>query len=305
MSENIGAIDIGSNAIRLVIGRLEEKGRLCIVKKIREPVRLGHDVFLDGTITDKTSAKAIKAFDKFKDNLKKFSVTHCRAVATSAVREAKNKADFIQRVQKETGIKIQIIDGIEEAKLIHLAVSRELDLNKKRAMLIDIGGGSVEVTFSNSGQMMATESFRMGTVRLLEKLQKNKWGEQHLNLLIGEFVQSLSRYIETESHGQHLAFAVGTGGNLECLGRLKVQLLNKTPNTFLTAEELGEIINKLRGITLSERINKLDMRPDRADVIVPAAMVVQTIMRQAACEKLMIPYVGLKDGLLWKVSGLT
>ncbi|MGE0633091.1 MAG: hypothetical protein AB7O96_11820 [Pseudobdellovibrionaceae bacterium] len=298
LSLNIAAIDIGSNAIRLVIGAVEKPARLRMLKKFREPVRLGHDVFLDGEISEKTEEKALRAFGKFKEVMKKYEVRSCKAVATSACREAKNKDAFVKRVYAETGIKINIIDGIEEARLVHLAVQKEVDLSKKRAILIDIGGGSVEVTFSEDGYLTATESFRMGTVRLLENLQKRKLKEEHLNILIGEFVEKLSKYLDSNS-GEKLAFAVGTGGNIECLGRLKVQLLGKSPNTFVTSTELAAINDKLRSISVEDRITNLEMRPDRADVIVPASMVLQMILRQAGVDKLLVPYVGLKDGILW------
>lgn len=299
LSSNIAAIDIGSNAIRLVIAAVERPVQLRILKKYREPVRLGHDVFLDGEISGKTEDKALRAFQKFREVMKKYDVKTCKAVATSACREAKNKQAFIKRVFEKTGIRIQIIDGIEEARLVHLAVKKEVDLGKKRAILIDIGGGSVEVTFSEDGYLTATESFRMGTVRLLETLQKRKLTEQHLNIVIGEFVEKLSKYLESNNASESLSFAAGTGGNIECLGRLKGQLLNKSPNTFVTLDELGAIIDKLRSISIQERISKFDMRPDRADVIVPASMVLQMIMRQAGVEKLIVPYVGLKEGILW------
>ncbi len=303
MNQNYAAIDMGSNALRLIIGEWNtDSQRMRILKKIREPVRLGHDSFLDGEIANKTQLKVVKAFDLFKAQLKKFDVKNCRAVATSAVREAKNRDEFMSFIQKETGIKIHIIEGDEEAEIIYVAVKNEIDLARKKVIAIDIGGGSVEISLSENARLVATQSFKMGTVRLLERLVKNKMDESHLNLLIGEFIEPLHSYLDSHLKGDPVAFAVGTGGNIECLGRLKLQLLGKTPNTFVTLSELNDIINRVKSFTVQERMQRLEMRPDRADVILPASFVLQTILSQLGVEKLVIPYVGLRDGILWQMA---
>lgn len=303
MPHYISAIDIGSNAIRMIVGEVRDQ-RLHVVKKFRAPVRLGKDVFHDGEISEKVLKETEKAFERFAEINKKFKVEHCRAVATSAVREARNRQSLVGRILKQSRIQIEVIDGIEEARLIHAAVRREVDLNRRRLLLIDIGGGSVEVTFSEGGLMSATQSFPMGTVRLLQFLEKRKLDEKGLRVIMGEFVTPLSRYIESHADTTGLELAVGTGGNLECMGRLKVQLLGRTPNTFVSLSELVLISRRLESLTVKERIEKLELRPDRADVIVPAVLLVKTILRQAGVEKILIPGVGLRDGLLWSVAGL-
>jgi exopolyphosphatase/guanosine-5'-triphosphate,3'-diphosphate pyrophosphatase len=141
----------------------------------------------------------------------------------------------------------------------------------------------------------------MGTVRVLENLSKRNLNESHLNIIMGEFITSLGEHIYKNNDHDPADFSIGTGGNLECLGKLKVQLLGRTPHTFLTLTELGMIIEKLRPLKVKERIEKLGLRPDRADVILPAAMLVQTIMRQAETQKILIPSVGLRDGIVWSM----
>lgn len=302
MSRRISAIDIGSNAIRMMIAEVNgNNSQLNIVKKFRAPVRLGHDVFTSGTISVHTFELALSTFHQYAETNKEFNVSKVRAVATSACREAKNSKDFVAAVKKFSGIQIEVIDGTEEGRLIHLAVQKEVELNNKKSMLIDVGGGSVEVTFSRSGKILATKSFPMGTVRVLENLAKRKMNESHLSIIMGEFMAELGEHIHANVDHDPVDVAIGTGGNLECLGELKVRILGKTPNTFVTFDELGQIIDKLKSLSLKDRIDKLNLRPDRADVIMPAAVLVQTIMRQAETQKLIIPRVGLRDGLIWSM----
>lgn len=296
---HLAAIDIGSNAIRMVIADYTIRG-LHLIKKYRFPIRLGADVFASGKISEKNLKLSARTFKKFKALVtEKYHVKQIRAVGTSALREAKNAKAFADLIDKKSGIKIEIIDGVEEASLVHLAVRREVNLDSKNALLIDIGGGSVELTFSDHSMMTATHSFPFGTVRTLEMMKKRKLMESQLSLVMGEFLEPLTHFIESNQPGHAIDFAVGTGGNLESLGKLKPVLLGGSSRTFISYHELTQMILKLQRLTIKERIAKLDMRPDRADVIVPAALVVHTVMRQARLDKLLIPHVGLKDGLLW------
>lgn len=302
MSRRVSAIDIGSNAIRMMVADVNDQAPyLHVVKKFRAAVRLGHDVFTQGIITPTSLEVAKATFHRYSTTNQELGITKCRAVATSACREAKNQREFVDLIHKTSGIKIEVIDGTEEGRLIHLAVRKELDLDNKKTMLIDIGGGSVEVTFSQGDRILDTKSFPMGTVRVLENLTKRNLTESHLNIIMGEFIGELGGHIYKNCDLDPVDFAIGTGGNLECLGQLKVQLLKRTPHTFLTLAELTQIIEKLRELKIKDRIEKLNLRPDRADVIVPAAMLVQTIMRQAETEKILIPSVGLRDGLIWSM----
>ncbi len=302
MSRRVSAIDIGSNAIRMMVADLSETAPfLHVDKKFRAPVRLGHDVFTLGSIGPETMEIAKATFRRFAETNHKMQVQKCRAVATSACREAKNRQDFVKEIKNASGIDIEIIDGTEEGRLIHLAVRKEVDLDARKTMLIDIGGGSVEVTFSQGPKMLATKSFPMGTVRILELLAKRKLNESHLNIVMGEFLPILGEHIYHNVDHDPVDFAIGTGGNLECIGQLKVQLLKRTPSSFVTLAELTEIIDRLRQVSMRDRIEKIGLRPDRADVIIPASVLVQTIMRQAETEKIVIPAVGLRDGLIWSM----
>lgn len=303
MGEKYSAIDIGSNAIRMIAGELQGS-KIQVIKKLRAPVRLGKDVFMSGRISDETLTEAKEAFREFACLNHRLNILRCRAVATSAVREAKNKEHFIESILKHSQIKIEIIDGVEEARLVHNAIRKEIDLGSKRALAIDVGGGSVEITFSEDGLMSATESFPMGTVRVLDQMRRRNLPESRLNVVMGEFVPPLKAFLDSHISAAPLHFAIGTGGNLECMANLKEKILNRSPQTYLSLKELHEISEKLKSLPYKERIEKLALRPDRADVILPAILLVMTVLRQSHVDKILIPKVGLRDGLLWSTAGL-
>ncbi|MCS6806313.1 MAG: Ppx/GppA phosphatase family protein [Acidobacteriota bacterium] len=298
----IAAIDVGSNAMRLVVGSVNGSRGLQLLESLREPVRLGQDVFTQGLIGEPTLERAIEAFVRFRKVIDAHNVQRVRAVATSAMREAFNRDIVIDRLTQASGIEVQVIDPEEEARLIHLAVNEALNLKNKLAMLVDIGGGSVEVTLAANGQIIATESFNMGTVRLLQKLEEKQRGQRQFNTLVREYVDATRRRLRKEIGQQKIDVCVGTGGNIETLGDLRQTLLNRQQNTLITDDELDAIIKQLQSLSYEERMRTLRLRPDRADVIMPAAIVLQKILKQAGVAEVMIPHVGLKDGLLLDIA---
>ncbi len=298
----MAAIDIGSNALRLVIGNVDSHNEIHITKKFREPVRLGHDVFSQGFIGKKTTALAIESFARFRRIIDQNSVTHTKAIATSALREAKNRSEFIEEVQKKTGILIQCIDGAEEARLIFRAIDQKLKLQSKNSIIIDIGGGSVEVIISIDGRVRGIQSFKLGTVRLLQMMQERQIKEKNIHAFLNEKLVEVKQFITDTVKTRKIDLCIGTGGNFECLGKLRVALLNKTSIYSMTAFELEELQIHLMGMTIKERIQFLRIKADRADVIVPASLLGLMIMRFAKCELLSVPYVGLRDGVLLNLS---
>jgi exopolyphosphatase / guanosine-5'-triphosphate,3'-diphosphate pyrophosphatase len=294
----IAAIDVGTNAIRLVIGRINQNHSIELLENIREPVRLGKDVFAQGSISEATTERAIEAFLKFRQLIDQYHAEPVKAVATSATREASNSDIFVDRIAQATGIEITAIGAEEEARLIHLAVAERINLKNKRAILIDIGGGSVEVTLVSDGGILATVSFNMGTVRLLQKLEHDRVGESRFNQLVREYADATRKWLEGRLGRQKIDLCVGTGGNVEAMGDLRKRLFAKESSSLITRPELDALVDTLQGMTFDERLQELRLRPDRADVIVPAAIVLQTIVRQAKVDQVQIPQVGLKDGLL-------
>jgi len=294
----IAAIDAGSNALRLAVGSVDADRRLTILEDLREPVRLGAEVFTRGTLSDETIDKAIQAFQRFRVVIDTHGAKWTRAVATSAVREALNRELFLDRVAQETGLDLVMINAEEEARLIHLGVAEAVRLDRKLAMLIDIGGGSAEITLSDDGTIISTESFRMGAVRLLQVLDEKKLGEKQFNQLVREYVEAAQRRFKREIGSKKIDLCIGTGGNIEALGTLRRELLGKDRDTVLGLDELDTLVRKLQAMTFDERIRELRLRPDRADVIVPASMVLQKIAKQTGVDEILIPRVGLKNGLL-------
>ncbi len=307
--QKIAAIDAGSNAIRMIVGNVDEAWQVEPIENIRLPVRLGQDVFASGSLGEKTIQQTVEAFLHFQRVAIDLGVVKTRAIATSAMREAANSDILLDRVSRTSGIEIEIINGAEEARLIHLAVAKAISLKGKRAVLIDIGGGSVEVTISENQKMISTESYNMGTVRLLQKLDGGKESgfsqpgtRQPFSLLVREYAEAARRRIDREIGSARVHMCVGTGGTVEELGRLRQKMFKQQNEKLITLSELQDAIETLSGMSIKDRIRKFNMRPDRADVILPAAIVLQLIAREAHVRQVAIPHIGLKDGLLLEMA---
>jgi exopolyphosphatase/guanosine-5'-triphosphate,3'-diphosphate pyrophosphatase len=298
---NISAIDVGSNAMRMVVGEVNETWQVRPVENIRLPVRLGQDVFDKGVLEEKTIQQTEEVFLRFKQMAENYNVHQLRAVATSAAREAANSDLLVDRVFQTSGIEIKIISGEEEARLIHAAVAHVLNLKDKRTLLIDIGGGSVEVTLSTGRNIISTDSYNMGTVRLLKKLNGSK-SKHPLGNLVREYVEAARYRIEQDLGDEKIQICAGTGGNVEEIGRLRQKLLKAESDRFITLEELEKLIERFERMTYEERMHKLKLRADRADVILPASIVLHLIAREAGVKQIMIPNVGLKDGILLDIA---
>jgi exopolyphosphatase/guanosine-5'-triphosphate,3'-diphosphate pyrophosphatase len=298
---NISAIDVGSNAMRMVIGEVDEARQVHPLENIRLPVRLGQDVFSKGYLEEKTIQQTEEVFLRFKQMAEDYNVQELRTVATSAAREAANSDLLVDRVFQTSGIEIKIISGEEEARLIHLAVAHILNLKNKRTLLIDIGGGSVEVTISTGQNIISTDSYNMGTVRLLEKLNGSK-SKHPLGDLVREYAEAARYRIERDLGDEKVQICAGTGGNVEEIGRLRQKLFKAESDRFITLEELEELIERLEKMTYTQRMRKLKLRADRADVILPASIVLHLIASEAKVKQIMIPNVGLKDGILQDIA---
>jgi exopolyphosphatase/guanosine-5'-triphosphate,3'-diphosphate pyrophosphatase len=293
----IAAIDVGSNAIRLAIANVTADGQFQTLYNVREPVRLGQDVFTKGSISAQTIDRTLQAFTDFNQKIKERAVTHVKAIGTSALREATNRDSVLRSVAKATGIEISIIGGEEEARLIHQAVKQSVNLKNKVALLVDIGGGSVEVVLADDTTVLCAESYSMGSVRLL-KILGGKAGEEKFHQLVTEYVDATQRRLKQEIGNQKIDICIGTGGSIESLGDLRRELFDKNSNQKILADELKSLVKKLRGMTVEQRIQEFRLRPDRADVIVPAAIVLQKIVQEAGVQEVIIPGIGLKDGVL-------
>lgn len=279
------AIDIGSNAMRLLFCRVYNvDGRPHFVKEelIRMPIRLGEDVFLQGKITEAKAERLVTALRGYSELIKAYGAERYRAVATSAMRDASNGSDIIGRVKDETGLKVEIIDGKEEAALVFSNHIEEL-LNPRHAYLyIDVGGGSTELTLYFDNKVIASRSFNIGTVRmLLDKVDKEEWEE-------------MKAWLKRNTVGIHPLHAIGSGGNINKIFKMS----GKKETKHLSYDRLKGIYEMLCSYTYQERIERLDLKPDRADVIIPAAKIFLSVMKNADIERVFVPQVGLSDGLV-------
>ena len=300
--QTIAAIDVGSNAMRIVVGRVVYNGKVEVVENLRLPVRLGQDAFTTGFVSEETAQQTVDAFHRFRKIMDDHKVEEIRAIATSAMREMTNSALLIDRIARTSGINIEIISGEEEARLIHLAVAQSVNLKNKHALLIDIGGGSVEVTLSVDGNIISTESYNMGTVRLLKKLSGEKNSAMPFHKLVREYAEAARHRIDREIGSKKIDICAGTGGNIEEMGKLREKLFKRDNDRAITLEELDKLVETLSRMKVEERMRKLKLKPDRADVILPASIVLQMIAHEAKVREVVIPNVGLKDGVLWDMA---
>jgi exopolyphosphatase/guanosine-5'-triphosphate,3'-diphosphate pyrophosphatase len=298
----VAAIDIGSNALRMTVGDMDDSWKVKAIENIRIPVRLGQDVFTVGMLEETSMQQTEDAFRRFKRVAEDFGVYRLRAVATSAMREAGNGHLLVDRIFRLSGIKVDIIDSDEEARLIHQAVAHALDIKNKRTLVMDIGGGSVEVTLSTGNNIIFTGSYSMGAVRLLKILEKKGSTEQTFHQLVNEYAEPTRRLIEREIGNEKISICVGTGGSVEEIGRLRQKLFKTESDRFITMDELAQLIERLSHMSIEDRIREFKLRPDRADVILAAAIVLHLIANLARVKQIAIPNVGLKDGILLDIA---
>lgn len=286
------AIDIGSNAIRVLILKRDDLGNLTVLKKERLSLRLGSDVFNLGHITEEKRYKINEIFVIINDLLVKYKVTKIRACATSAMREASNGLIIKEQLEKNTGIKIELIDGDTEAKLIHNAVQSELHLDKKLTVLVDIGGGSTEFTISQNETLISCKSFPIGAVRLL-----NYPNFFELTNAINSQLNEVLKYINSVTQGQKIEAMVGTGGNFRRLAKINRKISGKTFTNYVTLNEVEIVFSELNKLTHDERVKKFELSDDRADVIIPAALLIKSIASMLEVKGIYTPNVGLKEGI--------
>ena len=283
-----GAIDIGTNAARLLIGEVVHDSGRSFVKKIsytRIPLRLGDDVFSLGRIDVKKKLNLINTMKAFEIITDIFEVNELKAYATSAMREAENAEQIVTDIKSATGINLDIISGAEEANVI-LGTFMLLDFDKGRPfVVIDVGGGSTEINIFKKGEQVGSKSFKVGTLRMLrDKINPEVWGE--ITAWISDYLLPFEEYR-----------IFGTGGNINKAHKL----LAHGPNDAATIEELTSLKNELESLNLSERMKRFQLRPDRADVIVPAVDIYTNILANFKSKLIHVPKVGLSDGMVYQM----
>jgi exopolyphosphatase/guanosine-5'-triphosphate,3'-diphosphate pyrophosphatase len=291
----VAGIDIGSNAMRFLAAEFQAPADYTVLEQVRTSVRLGHDVFLTGRLTESAMAAAIDALLLYQQHMKALGITRYRAVATSAVRDSDNADEFIERARAVAGVEIETITGAEEVRLVHQAVRHRIALGEDRWILVDLGGGSVEVSLVDSQDVHWSVSHGMGSVRLLEELQVA--GDEP-----GRFRRRLEEYAATlripaVQRARRAGF-IATGGNIEALARLAGAAPDAAGVSRLRVAALRALIETFAGMSYRQRVQELGLREDRADVILPAATVYEQLCTQAGFDVIHVPHVGLKDGIV-------
>ncbi len=281
----LAAIDIGSNAIRLFFANVFDQNNEIVVEKaslLRVPVRLGEDVFGKGKISKEKLERLEKTMTAFKLLIEVVQPIDFRAVATSAMREASNAAEVIKRIKQETGIPIEIIDGLEEARIVSMVSNLNFNGNYKRVMYIDVGGGSTEISILENQKILDSDSFKLGTVRLLNgQVKDSEW-------------QKMKDWLSKAKKKNGDLLLVGSGGNINKITKIYGDLSNKT----LSYIALENALNHLGAYSIKDRVELMGLRPDRADVIVPAGQIYHFIMNYLQSSFIFVPRIGLSDGIV-------
>jgi exopolyphosphatase/guanosine-5'-triphosphate,3'-diphosphate pyrophosphatase len=283
-----GAIDIGSNAIRLLIANVivkdEKETQFKKSSLVRVPIRLGADAFVSGVISEENTTRMIEAMNAFKLLMNVHKVERYKACATSAMREASNGAEVAKKIEEETGVKIDIIGGKEEASIISSTDLDELIQGNNSYLYVDVGGGSTEFTVFSEGKIITSKSFKMGTVRLLNnKKSVNK-----------EIFANVEKWIHKNTKDLKKLSLIGSGGNINKLFKMSGRTEGK-PISYIYLNAQYQFLKKM---SYQDRIVELSLNPDRADVIIPATKIYLSAMKWSGARKIYVPKIGLSDGII-------
>lgn len=280
------AIDIGSNAVRLLIKQLEDDERPLFSKVllVRVPLRLGFDVFSEGRISSKKEKNMVRLMKAFRHLMKIYDVEDYRACATSAMRDSENGMEIMRAVEEKAGIRIDIIDGQEEARMIYNNHVEYMKGRKGNFMYVDVGGGSTEINLLSDGELVCSRSYNIGTVRILsEVVAESEWKR----------LKSDMKDLAISYPGINI---IGSGGNINKLFKIVKSKDNRYSRMPVSA--LREIYDELKPLTVGQRMEKYALKPDRADVIVPAAEIFLTIAEITGAGFIYVPVIGLADGII-------
>ena len=285
LGKKYGAIDIGSNAVRLMISNVSKINGKTSVKRlalIRVPIRLGDDVFTVGVISANNYSRMIDAMIAFKHLMKVHDVSEYRAMATSAMRNADNGHELIVEIRKTSGINIEIIDGKKEAAIIFSTKLSDLIKKDRSYIYVDVGGGSTEITIISKGKIIGAKSFRLGTVRILNnRVDEGVWDK-------------IENWIKDKTKDIDKIEAIGSGGNINKIFKMS----GKAEGDTLSYSFLFAKLNFLKSYTFEERVEELRLNEDRADVIIPATEIYMSAMEWSGAKKMHVPKIGLVDGII-------
>jgi exopolyphosphatase/guanosine-5'-triphosphate,3'-diphosphate pyrophosphatase len=279
------AIDIGSNAVRLLLSRALATKAGALLRRdsfVRMPLRLGEDVFTRGKISTEKAEQLASTMAAFSELIHAYGARDYKACATSAMREAKNGARVVRKIKRRSGLDVEIVDGRREAEIVY-GTHAERRLGKQKAVLyVDVGGGSTELTLLSNGRKPISSSFKIGTVRILKNRDRTaQW-------------RHLKTWVVRNCSAKRSLAAIGSGGSINAI----FKFARRKEGQALSYKQLKALYGYLKGFSLEERIRVLGLRPDRADVIVPAARIYLSIMKWSKIKRLYVPQIGLADGLV-------
>lgn len=292
----VGVVDMGSNAIRLLASEFIAPSTYTELYTERVPVRLGHTVYQTGHLDPKAMESAVKTMARFRDVIDELDITHHRCVATSAVRESDNGHELVRDIRVATDLTLEMITGVEEARLVYWAARDRIPFNNDLWFMVDLGGGSLEVALVNGSGMRRAESHTIGSVRLHEVFADNADKPKRFRNLVDEYLAGLRILGITDA--PETAGLVATGGNMEDLAALTRSKPDAKGVSVVSIEDLEGVIAELAELTYEQRIEDLGLREDRADVILPAAMVYARMARLVSAAAIHVPFVGLKEGVM-------
>ncbi len=290
IDNSYAAIDIGTNAVRLLVKHIEDDGaghpKFTKELLVRVPMRLGFDVFGSGCISDKKARKMVRLMKAYKQLMKVYDVADYRACATSAIRDASNGKELVRKIEKEAGIAIEIIDGQEEAKMVYNNHIEQLEDRNGNYMYVDVGGGSTEINMLSKGELVYSHSYNIGTIRMLNKaVADGEW--ECLKKDVGEIA---GKYPGTN--------IIGSGGNINKYLKLIDSNSNTLGKNCISVVALKIVYNTLKDMSVEERMRRFNLKTDRADVIVPAGKIFTTIADLLKASYILVPVIGLADGII-------
>ncbi len=298
MPERVAAIDVGTNAIRFFAAETDGREGFHVVAEARSPVRLGHGVFSTGLIDATAAAEAAAALVQAARQMKELSIERYRAVATSAVRESRNRRDFVRQVREASGLRLEVIAGSEEIRLVHAAVRRHLALGKDTWVLVELGGGSVEIALADESRVSWSETHAMGAVRLMEMFVRGNSEPKEFSRLIQEYAATIRLPSKIAERG--LKGFIATGGNIESIARICQGSRDPQEGPLVVpVADVRTLIGKLSRMSVAERQKEYDLRVDRADVIVPAAIVYAHLAERLGAAEVVVPGGGLREGIVF------